>query len=151
MSGRLIPTDPKDVLGDYGTALPAQSFLRVKAAAALAIGDVVSWGQTADDGITVMDATAADPVAGVCVTAAAAAGDYLTIQTKGLNVAIITNNGTDVVAGDCLIPGAAIAVPVVAGGAEVANQAGLVFGQALHAETGTSCAAGTVMLNCFGT
>lgn len=146
----LIPSDPKDVLGDYGSAMPKNEFLRVKAAAAMAVGDVVSWGQTASDGITVMDATAADPVAGIVCTAAAAAGDYITIQTKGLNTVVITNDGTDIVAGDLLVPGAAVAVPVIGGNAEADLKAGLVFGQALAAETSTSCAVGSVILNCFG-
>ena len=76
---KIVNSDPRDVLGDYGSAMPAWSFLIVKAAGALAVGDAVSWGQTADDGITVMDATASDPVAGIVMDAASAAGEFIRI------------------------------------------------------------------------
>lgn len=150
-NGRLIPSDPKDVLGDYGTALAEQSFMKVRntSASAMAIGDVVRWDTTDADGISVADSVAAQPVAGI-VTQVVADDGYVIIQTKGINSTIITNDGTDIVVGDLLVPGAKVAVPKIGANAESDLLAGLVFGVALVAETGTSCAAGTVILNCFG-
>ena len=113
--------------------------LKVKAAAAITKGNVVAWDATADDGITVIQAGVGSVPCGIALEAAAAAGDYLWIQTRGIGkVALVT--GGSVAAGSGMICAAtgAVAHDVI----DASLVGPFMVGIALQADSSTTLAAG---------
>jgi len=82
----------------------------VKAAVALAIGDVVVWDPTAKDGITVNTTTTADDpfVAGVMVEALAA-GEFGKMQVSGYCPTVKIDGGTTDVAASAILSTSTVA------------------------------------------
>jgi hypothetical protein len=109
-----------------------------KANGAIAKGDVVgllvSTGQT---GYTV-DQTNGSTIAPVGVAAETAVdGAWFQVVVGGY-CNYVTNNGTDIVAGDYLVAGAGVAVPTTTAEIALTTCSPHLFGQALEAETGTT-------------
>ena len=121
-----------------GNEVPDSEFKLFKANGAIAKGDVVgllvSTGYT---GYTV-DQTNGGTIAPVGVAAETAAdGQWFKVCIGGY-CDYVTNNGTDIVAGDYLVAGAGVAVPTLTGEIALTTCSPHLFGQALGAETGTT-------------
>ena len=106
---------------------------------AVSKGDVVGLLLTGTTGYTIDQCTATTiPPIGVAAETGAD-GAWIKVVTSGW-CDYVTNDGTDVVAGDLLVGGAGVAVPMtvaeIEGDASAAPQ---VFGQSLGGETGTTC------------
>ena len=134
----------------YGTTIamgpgnptgPPSEVIKLKCAGTIAKGKIVGFDLSAADGFSIVVCTATTvPGFGVALEAGVT-GDWINIVISGW-CALVTNNGTDVVAGDLLCGGASgEAVPVTAAeiGAADAVYPVQVIGQALTATTGTSC------------
>lgn len=136
-----------DAINPVTIGTPSRKFLTVKAAAAITAGDIVSMSTVADDGITVVAGSATGIPAGVAIESAAA-GAKLRIQTRGVGLVAITNDGTNIAAGDPLVAAATKAVTGLTAGSGLVAQSELLFGVALAAETTTTCAAGSYIVMC---
>lgn len=119
----------------------------VGAGVTVAAGNCVGWSAAANDGISVIIATAAVPPCGVALEAGTA-GDYIQIQTHGLNQVPMVSDGT-VVAGDVICSIAAGAVLGVTVANLAATLTGAVVGYALVTDAGTVVAAGDVFIKPF--
>lgn len=122
-----------------GNLVPNTEYMSFKANGAIAKGDVVGFlvGTNAT-GYTV-DQANASTITPIGVAAEAAAdGEWFNVIVSGY-CNFVTNDGTDIVAGDFLVAGAGVAVPYTAAELGAApTQYANVFGQALDAETGTT-------------
>jgi methionine aminopeptidase len=109
-----------------------------KANGAIAKGDVVGLlVGTSATGYTIDQATATT-IAPIGVAAETVAdGDWCEVVVGGF-CNFVTNNGTDIVAGDYLSVAAGVAVPLEMSEVTLTNGWPLIFGQALDAETGTT-------------
>lgn len=109
---------------------------------AIAKGDVVGLFLTGATGYKIDQCTTTTiPPIGVAA-ASGADGEWIPVVVSGF-CDYVTNDGTDVVAGDMLVGGAGVAIPKTLVEAETdAGHVGWVFqifGQSLGAETGTTC------------
>lgn len=109
-----------------------------KANGAIAKGDVVGLlVHTGYTGYTV-DQTDGGTIAPIGVAAETAAdGAWFQVVVGGY-CNYVTNNGTDIVAGDYLVAGAGVAVPTTTAEIALTTCTPHLFGQALFAETGTT-------------
>lgn len=122
---------------------PTKKYMTVKAGAAIAVGNVVSWDTaTAKDGITVIVAGANTIPVGVAVEAAAS-GTYFRVQTRGLGeVALVSSGSASVAVNDMLYTAATGTVADVAVGS-LTTDADPLFGcvgLAVQANTGLGTA-----------
>lgn len=123
-----------------GNTTPESVTRMYKANGSIAKGDVVGLlvgssgtGYTVDQ----TNGTTITPI-GVAM-AAATDGNWVEVCVGGY-CNYVTNDGTDVVAGDFLVAGAGVAVPYTAAELGAApTQYANVFGQSWDAETGTTC------------
>lgn len=131
--------------------LPNLAEVRVKyrkASAAITKGDAVVLNATASDGITVT-ASGADGIPyGIALETAAAAGDYIHVQTRGLGLVACTNTVTDGAAGTVLVTGANADVTsvAVASMSTAAKYAATILGYSLAAAAAGVQAAGSYMI-----
>lgn len=121
-----------------GNLVPNTEYMSFKANGAIAKGDVVGFlvGTNAT-GYTV-DQTNGGTIAPIGVAAETAAdGEWFNVIVSGY-CNYVTNDGTDIVAGDYLSAGAGVAVPITTAEITLTNGGPHIFGQALDAETGTT-------------
>lgn len=124
-----------------GNLVPDTEYKLFLANGAIAKGDVVGFlVGTSATGYTI-DQCTTTTIAPIGVAAETVAdGQWCRVVVSGY-CDYVTNDGTDIVAGDFLVGGAGVAVPKTA--AEIAGDSTVgwmaqIFGQALDAETGTT-------------
>jgi len=125
-----------------GNLVPDTEYKEFLCNGAIAKGDVVGLLLTGTTGYTIDQCTTTTiPPIGVAAESGAD-GTWIKVVVSGW-CDYVTNDGTDVVAGDMLVGGAGVAIPYTL--AEVQADAGHVgwfgqiIGQSLGAETGTTC------------
>ncbi len=128
MSDQIIGQGP-------GNLVPDSEFKLFKANGAIAKGDVV--GLTGVTGYLV-DQTDGGVIAPIGVAAESAADAAWFRVCVGGFCNYVTNNGTDIVAGDYLVAGAGVAVPTTTAEIALTTCTPHLFGQALGAETSTT-------------
>ena len=118
-----------------GNLVPDSEFKLFKANGAIAKGDVV--GLTGVTGYLV-DQTDGGVIAPIGVAAESAADTAWFRVCVGGFCNYVTNNGTDIVAGDYLVAGGGVAVPTTTAVIALTTCTPHLFGQALGAVTGTT-------------
>lgn len=119
---------------------PVKEFRQYKANGAITKGEIVGFYGTTGYTVDQANATTISPIGVAFETVAD--GNWFQVQVGGL-CEYVTNDGTDVVAYDFLVPSAAgVAIPYTA--VEIAGDATVgfmvqVFGQSLQADTSTTC------------
>jgi len=104
-------------------------------------GDVVGFVLSGTDGYTV-DQCTTTTIPPIGVAAETGTDVWIDVIVSG-HCNFVTNNGTDVVAGDMLVGGAGVAIPQTLAEAQAdgggVGWLGQIFGQSLEAETSTTC------------
>jgi hypothetical protein len=100
----------------------------------IAKGDVLTLVGTS--GLTVDQCSTILPAVGVAAEGGTD-GQWIDVVVSGF-CNFVTNDGTDVVAGDLLYSGAGVAVPAALG-TDISTTSGGCFGMSVDAETSTTC------------
>ena len=124
-----------------GNVVPNTEKMKFLANGTVTKGDVVGFylATLANGGPYTVDQCSATTIPPIGVAAETGTDVWIDVVVSGY-CDCVTNDGTDVVAGDLLVGGAGVAVPTTAAEVEAdASDATHVFGQSLVAETGTTC------------